>query len=353
MPAIPLRRKVKAALRRWMLSTAHGVPAESTERDLASSGPVPLRLMLPLLFPDVPPERRAALEAAARATLEREGIFDVTDLRKVLGGVDHQAFPSPVTIRFRPDDVFEVSMGAFGLVGDRADVSVSSVVAAGAYEPHVTATLQELCKPGMCVVDVGANIGFHTLALSGLVGSSGRVIAVEPNSENCRLILAALAGNKCTNVELLPLALDAKRGWAYFVTHLGSNGGLISTDSREYVEGVGTVVPTETLDDVVHDRVDLIKIDVEGAEGRVLRGAMRTLERWSPIVISEFSCEMLRRVSATDPAEYLQVFEDLKYELRVISRAQPGQLIATTATDLLASWSDEFRIEDLLFLPPS
>ena len=129
------------------------------------------------------------------------------------------------------------------------------------------------------------------------VGPAGRVIAVEPNSENCRLILLNAKANDVDNVELLPVALDTHQGWAYFSTHLGSNGGLIPTDDEAMLDGRGLVVPTFTLDSLVDARVDVLKIDLEGAEGRALAGATRIVESDRPVVITEFSAEMLQRIS--------------------------------------------------------
>jgi FkbM family methyltransferase len=237
------------------------------------------------------------------------------------------------------------------MVLDRADFAVSAFVTDGAYEPHVSAVISTYCQPGMSVIDIGANIGIHTVAFARLVGDSGRVLAIEPSSENCRLILASARQNGCDNVELVPLALDTKRGWAYFSHHVGSNGGLVPTSAPEYVEGGGWIVPTAALDEVTSDRVDFIKVDVEGAEGRAMGGALKTLERWRPIVVSEFSCEMLRRVSGMEPEAYLDLFADLGYRLHVIDRDEPGRLVALSPSELLSTWDDDLRIEDLLFLP--
>ena len=122
----------------------------------------------------------------------------------------------------------------------------------------------------MTVVDVGANLGYYSLLASKLVGPSGRVIALEPNSENCRLLLSSLRLDGITNVQLIPVAADTATGWAYYSTHVGSNGGLI--DDADLLRHPGVVVPTFRLDDLVEQPVGLLKMDVEGAEGRVDQG---------------------------------------------------------------------------------
>ncbi len=98
--------------------------------------------------------------------------------------------------------------------------------------------------------------------------------------------------------------------------------------------------------------VDMMKIDVEGAEGRVVIGAADTIARHRPIVVSEFSCEMLRTVSSMEPLAYLDFFHHLGYQLMVIDRSAPGQLgPVVSPTALLDDWGSDLRIEDLLFLP--
>jgi FkbM family methyltransferase len=306
--------------------------------------------VLPILYQGVADQE--SLRSAARTALGQDAIGNVDDLRHVLGALDRQFFPSAVTVRFGPGDVVWCELDGFRIALDRADASVSAIVAnARAYEPHVSAVLAQVCRKGWTVIDVGANIGYHSLGLSRLVGPQGRVLAVEANSENCRLLLASVEENEILNIELFPVALDADRGWSYFTTHVGSNGGLLSNSSPIFVEGGGWIVPTVRLDDIASD-VDLIKIDVEGGEGRVVRGAEQTLRRCRPVVVSEFSCEMLRRISGVQPAEYLSVFTELDYDIGIIDRSVPGRVLPVpSAKVLLDSWGDDLRIEDLLLTP--
>ena len=137
--------------------------------------------------------------------------------------------------------------------------------------------------------------------------------------ENCRLLLSSLRLNDITNVQLLPVAADTATGWAYYSTHVGSNGGLI--EDGDLLSHPGNVVPTFRLDDLVDGPVGLLKMDVEGAEGRVVQGATRIIERDRPIVTTELKDEMLRRVSGTTVADYLGYFEKLGYTPSVLEKA--------------------------------
>jgi hypothetical protein len=165
--------------------------------------------------------------------------------------------------------------------------------------------------------------------------------------------LATIEANQVTNVQLFPVALGEKVGWSYFTAHLGSNGGLVDREASHYVDGGGWIVPTFRLDDLVHDHVDFIKVDVEGAEARALQGALNTIRKCRPVIVSELSFEMLRRVSGTDPLDYLVLFEELGYRLNILDRASPGTLLPFgSSSELVKNWGDNaLRIEDLLFLP--
>jgi FkbM family methyltransferase len=286
-------------------------------------------------------------------TLVGDGLADLHAVRRILSTFDRQFFPSPVAVRFGPDDIVTHRLdNGMTIFLDRDDGAVSQPLLNGDYEAHLLPIFRQFCRPGMTVIDVGANVGLYTLVASGLVGNSGRVVAVEPNSENCRLILLSLDANQATNVELLPLALDRARGWSNLSGHFGSNGGLVAGDPSSLASGWSEIVPTFALDDLVEGRVDFLKIDVEGAEGRVVAGAHGILETSRPIVTTELSLEMLPRVSGISGEEYLDGFESLGYRISLLNRETGQADPPTSAARLLKNWKDPLQIEDLLLLPP-
>ena len=122
------------------------------------------------------------------------------------------------------------------------------------------------------------------------------------------------------------------------------------SDVEALTKGFGSVVPARRLDDIAPERTTLIKIDVEGAEIPVLRSGLETLRRDRPSIIMEFSCEMVRRVSGVDPLDALSWIEGLGYGIAVI-RKDDGQLLATTAEQLIETWKSPLSIEDLLLSP--
>jgi FkbM family methyltransferase len=273
--------------------------------------------------------------------------------RAVIGNFDHQFRPTPFAVRLTRTDISFVQVAeGFSLAVDTADASVSAHLLAGMpYEPHLVSFFKERIKPGMVVIDVGANMGFHTMLAARLVGESGKVISFEPNSENCRLLLLSLSENQFRQVELYPVAASNRQGHALFTTHVGSNGGLLPSTEEVLHRPSCVVVPTFRLDDLVKERVDFMKLDTEGAEGLVIGGAKTLIEKYRPTIVCEFSMEMLPRVSGITGAEYLTYFQALGYDLHILDKQQGDLLPIADIISFLDDYGPETRIEDLAFIP--
>ncbi len=286
-----------------------------------------------------------------RNNLGKNTVESIADMRAVIMMLDRQTFPTPMIIRFSTEDIKFTPINGIDSPVDRHDISVSSPSAfSGTYEPHLVACFNKICRPGAVVFDIGANVGFHSLMLSKLAGEEGHVYAFEPNSENCRLILMASEHNHVSNITLLPIALSDQRGWAYFSSHIGSNGGFVS---QQFVtlHGHGTVVPTFTLDEMSMPNVDVIKVDVEGAEYKVLKGGEALLSRSRPAIICEFSMEMINRVSGVEPVDFLNWIMGMDYRIFVIDRVSCEEVPIDSIPAFFDNWGSPVRIEDLLFLP--
>jgi FkbM family methyltransferase len=148
----------------------------------------------------------------------------------------------------------------------------------GRFEPEVAAAIVGVVRSGMIVADIGANIGVHTLQLARIVGPDGKVLAFEPNPVARQELETNLRLNGIKHVQVLELALCDHDGIAPFqFPEEGEEamGGLIAT-SRFTVARVDKV-ETARLDEVISrlalHHLDFIKIDVEGAELNVLKGA--------------------------------------------------------------------------------
>jgi FkbM family methyltransferase len=153
-------------------------------------------------------------------------------------------------------------------------------------------------KEGDTVVDIGAHMGRYTITSSKSVGASGRVIAVEAHPYNFRLLQDNLRLNKLTNVCTLNLAVYSKKARLKLYLpdeDLGYTGhhslmtNYLATKDRKQIEGRYIEVEADTLDNLLRSKgitsVNWIKIDVEGAEYEVLKGAMETLAESKDISI--------------------------------------------------------------------
>ena len=152
-------------------------------------------------------------------------------------------------------------------------------------EPEIELFHQYL-RPGMVAVDVGANIGTHTVCFAQSVGPNGRVYAFEPQSVLHQVLCGNVALNNCRNVVAENEALGAQPGkvvvpWLDYARK-GNFGAL---ELGAWTQG--DTVPVATLDSYALDRCNLIKIDVEGMERDVLAGARSTIVRHQPLLYVE------------------------------------------------------------------
>jgi FkbM family methyltransferase len=143
----------------------------------------------------------------------------------------------------------------------------------GNYELAIVSIPRRLLKPGMTFVDVGANEGYFSIVASLLVGDSGKVISVEPQSRLQEVILANAAANN-RHVELLRYVLSNENGVAEIYlapkTNNGASGFFARTKYRLPTEQVAALTLEAFLDRTGLNRVDLMKIDAEGAEWDIL-----------------------------------------------------------------------------------
>lgn len=207
----------------------------------------------------------------------------------------------------------------FQMYVDLNDQAVGVPVSHASYEPHVTAVFKQFLKPGMRVLDIGANIGYFSLLAAKLVGPAGQVFAVEPNMENCKLLHASKALNQLDHLAILQFAAGRTTGLLTLNTSY-SNGTTSALSPQVDVVMASRTVPAIQLDHLreFDAGVDFIKIDVEGAEYNALSGAKELLRRFKPVIVSEFSPTAMPGISGVDGAAYLDFLCTLGYEISVI-----------------------------------
>ena len=166
------------------------------------------------------------------------------------------------------------------LKGKKWIVGSSNIECAlGSYEYEKRILFEKEVSKSNVVYDIGAHVGFYTLLASELVGKGGKVIAFEPVFRNLKYLKKHLEINQCDNVIVIEAAVSDKSGISHFNEGRNSSMGHLSEDGD-------LTVNTVSIDELVGNgkipAPDYIKIDVEGAELRVLKGAKSTLSNYSP-----------------------------------------------------------------------
>ena len=186
---------------------------------------------------------------------------------------------------------------------DLRDRIMREVCLTGRYEPQETALLQQILRPGMTFVDVGANWGYFTLCAAHQVGRAGRVLSIEVDPRACRTLKANVARNTLKAVTILEMAAsDAPGVLRLHEYERGANEsgnyGLIGADAvgnpqRQFDVAASPI--DDVLDRAGIEQVELLKMDIEGAEGRALAGLRRTLaDRRIKYLILELHPQYLR-----------------------------------------------------------
>ena len=185
-----------------------------------------------------------------------------------------------------------------------------------------------LLRPGDNVLDVGANIGRMTVLASKLVGSSGQVLSFEPSPMVIASLYKNIFINRCQNVSIKNYAVSDADGLMPFHVSLDTNSGLGSF--RDFGKNHCLVidVPVRQLDQEnnLPESVRLIKIDTEGADLRVLRGAQSLITRCRPVIVMEFSPTWITQIG-DDPSWMLKFAERHKYNLYQLHLDSPKPLV--------------------------
>jgi FkbM family methyltransferase len=211
---------------------------------------------------------------------------------------------------------FQVKPGVTMLL-DPNDLVSRDILAERTWEPATLRELERHIPVGGTFIDVGAHIGWYSLNAAKDVGPKGRVIAVEPNRETLAILRQNIRASGASSVILVaPVACSDSETTLTFYAADRSNSGASSLSAQNASQAgrfsSSYPVRARRLDDIVKeagvDRVDAIKIDVEGAEFLVLKGAADALDRYKPVVSVELLDDQLKSMgsSADEVVAYMR-----------------------------------------------
>ena len=191
-------------------------------------------------------------------------------------------------------------------------------------------------KPGDGVIDAGANIGVFTLQAARAVGPGGKVHAFEPMKTTFGMLARSVEANdfgaRCVlyNEGLgaaegatVALASNANPGSSYITmdgaTDSGGQPGGVAAAERIRIRPIDAIAHTQ--------RIRFIKIDVEGFEPHVIRGAARTLTEHAPVILTEFFPRSLRAIGGITGPDYVAMLEKLGYRMAVFTAGRGGEKV--------------------------
>ena len=223
-----------------------------------------------------------------------------------------------------------------------------SLYIGGSFEPNEFVFVGRSLSPGMVFVDGGANDGLYSILAGHYVGRAGTVLAVEPSARECRRLEANVALNQLDNVLLEQVALGDEPGESYLA--VAGIGREVLNALQPHAQDGGEPVRVETIDALVHrhrlERVDVIKLDIEGSEVDALLGAKETIARFRPVLLIEAEEDRLATLDRTvddlvallEQQDYgVWVFDKETAQLRPAERPgepdgqHPGDIVAAPA----------------------
>ena len=237
--------------------------------------------------------------------------------------------------------------------------------------------LRYYVKPGMNVIDVGANYGCYSLSIAGITGSTGKVWAIEPTEATAACLRRSIQSNNFDNIELIQAGLSIRSGEAELFTSDNSELNSLSSDavSGNRHETIKLLTLDQCKEDYDWDNIDFIKLDAEGEEVNILKGGENMLATMSPLIMCElkhgskinlplikqfnqmgYSCyRLIPGLNTLVPFEHNQPFDLYLLNLFCCKEDRASQLeeagVIVRECDTTAVWSHEAAKQYIRDLP--
>lgn len=213
----------------------------------------------------------------------------------------------------------------------------------GVFEEQILDKMSELLKPGMTFLDVGANIGLHSVVSASILGKGGKVISIEPQSKVYQQLSENISLNNLENITVYKCALGSKSEKRELYQISSTNDGqatlaLSTEESPKSVETVEVRPLGEIASEAGVDKIDGVKIDVEGAEFEVLKGASEFFQHhWPSFMLIECIDHHLQRFGSSSQ-ELIEFLTSAGYSVYSLKKGSwsPIEQTKGVQADLLA-----------------
>lgn len=205
------------------------------------------------------------------------------------------------------------------------------------FEKNQTSYIKSILKPGMTLLDVGANIGYYSIIASPILGDRGQIHAFEPVAQQYADLQANISRNNLKNIHAKKLIVSEKSGMMTINLGGDDNSGTASVAFAPSNNGRSETVETVSLDEYVAKnrlKVDVIKVDVEGHELSVFKGARETLKQQKPILLAEVKQFLFKR-AGTSREELYSFLSELGYQAYAIRNNASLEKLNTPSDGIL------------------
>lgn len=213
----------------------------------------------------------------------------------------------------------------YRISGEPHDTYYAAFSKVGRYNDDVTGYLKSTILDNWVCIDAGANIGLTSIYMA-TCGKNVSVYAFEPSPVTVRHLINNLNQNDIYNVTVVPVGLGDERGFVKFIDmpNFGAGSHVKAASDHPGAIGIDSIaIKMETLDNFLRktsfERMDLLKIDTEGYELNVLRGAIDSIKKFRPLIIIEFNTWFMRVVQNLNPHDVLMELFSLFGSLAIIS----------------------------------